>query len=86
MNTCLLAVCLATLSAAPVDTLVVCPAAFRPAMAPWLAHRAAQGHRVAIVPALTTDALRDEIRRQARQGGLEYVVLVGDAACDRPRR
>jgi hypothetical protein len=80
MNTCLLEVCLSALSAAPVDTLVVCPAAFRPALAPWLAHRAAQGHRVVIVPGgLSSDALRDEIRRQARQGGLEYVVLVGDA-------
>ena len=80
MNACLLAVCLATLSAAPVDTLVVCPAAFRPALAPWLAHRTAQGHRVALVPGgLTSDALRDAIRRQAQQGGLEYVLLVGDA-------
>jgi hypothetical protein len=80
MNTCILAVCLATLSAAPVDTLVVCPVAFGPALAPWLAHRTAQGHRVAVVAGgLTTDALRDEIRRRARQGGLEYVVLVGDA-------
>jgi hypothetical protein len=81
MNTCLLAVCLSMLSAAPVDTLVVCPAPFRPALAPWLAHRAAQGHRLAFAPVgLSSDALRDEIRRQARQGGLEYVVLVGDAA------
>jgi hypothetical protein len=81
MNACFLAVCLATLSAAPVDTLVVCPAAFRPALAPWLAHRTAQGHRIALAPGnLTSDALRNEIRRQARQGGLEYVVLVGDAA------
>ena len=38
MNTCLLAVCLATLSATPVDTLVVCPAAFRPAADPRPAH------------------------------------------------
>jgi len=80
MNACFLAICLGALSAAPVDTLVVCPAAFRPALAPWLAHRAAQGHRVALVPGgLTSLALRDAIRRQARQGGLEYVVLVGDA-------
>ncbi len=81
MNTCLLAVCLATLSAAPVDTLVVCPAAFRPALAPWLAHREAQGHRIKILPGgLAADALRDAIRRQARQGGLQYVVLIGDVA------
>ena len=79
MNGCLLAVCLATLSAGPINTLVVCPDPFRPALQPWLEHRAAEGHRIRVLAAgMTAEALRDEIRRQAGAGGLEYVVLVGD--------
>ncbi|HTU26150.1 MAG TPA: C25 family cysteine peptidase [Pirellulales bacterium] len=84
MNLCLLAVCLATVAAAPIDTLVVCPAPFRSALEPWVAHRTAQGHHLAFLSStLSASDLRDAIRRQARQGGLEYVVLVGDAVANR---
>ena len=85
MNGCLLAVCLATLSAGPVDTLVVCPEPLRPALTPWLAHRAAQGHRIALLAWRIiggSTARRDPPAGGA--GGLEYVVLVGDCASGQP--
>ena len=62
------------------DTVVVCPQSFREALEPWLTHREAQGHRIALVSNLQS---ADEIRRQIRQvavgGGLRNLVLVGDA-------
>jgi hypothetical protein len=63
-----------------VDTVVVCPQEFRPALAPWLEHRRRQGHRVALLSNLHAPAaLRAEIRRLARLHPLRYVLLVGDA-------
>ena len=63
-----------------VDTAVVCPSEFREALAPWLAHRRAQGHRVAVLSNMKSAAgLRGDIRRVAQGGSLRYVVLVGDA-------
>ena len=65
--------------AAP-DTVVVCPAPFRQALAPWLAHRTAQGHRIEVLPGESTAGdTRARIRDLARQGDLKFVVLVGDA-------
>ncbi|MHB8864346.1 MAG: C25 family cysteine peptidase [Pirellulaceae bacterium] len=62
------------------DTVVVCPPIFVDALRPWIAHRAAQGHRFAFVPnALTAEQIRADIREQAKTGDLKYVVLVGDA-------
>lgn len=62
------------------DTVVVSPAEFLDAMRPWIAHRAAQGHRFAFIPAtISAEQIRADIREQARGGDLKYVVLVGDA-------
>lgn len=67
-------------AAEPPDTVVVCPKDFVAAMAPWLQHREAQGHRVEIVPNTKTPAeLRATIRNLAKSGKLRYVLLVGDA-------
>ena len=66
--------------ATPVDTVVVCPAAFRSALAPWLAYRSAQGHQIDLLSnELSALELRSEIRERAKGGALAYVVLVGDA-------
>ena len=65
---------------APTDTLVVCPAEFRQALEPWLAHRRAAGHGIVVTSNLkSADALRDEVRETAKAGSLRYLVLVGDA-------
>lgn len=64
----------------PIDTVVVCPSEFRQALAPWIAHREAQGHRIALVSNLaSSDALRGEIRRLAAEHPLRFLMLVGDA-------
>lgn len=71
---------LAVLSQAGPDTVVVCPAVFRPALTPWLDYRTAQGHQIELVSA---ERSAEEIRREIRQAGegdrLRFVVLVGDA-------
>jgi hypothetical protein len=62
------------------DTVIVCPPAYLDALHPWIAHRAAQGHRFAFVPnSLSAEQIRADIREQARPGDLKYIVLVGDA-------
>lgn len=80
-----LALLLLTAAPEPIDTVVVCPREFIPALDPLLAHRFAQGHRIAYVPS-THSALeiRAAVRRaaatSAEQGGqLRYLLLVGDA-------
>lgn len=80
MHTALLLWCLAAPLTGGVDTLVVCPAEFREALQPWLEHRQAQGHRIALRDnAGTPRELRDSIRRTAAGGELKFLVLVGDA-------
>ena len=75
------ALSLMLLCAGAADTVVVCPEEFRPALAPWLAHRAEQGHRCTVVSDITSpELIRAAIRRVAKQGELRFVVLVGDAA------
>ena len=62
------------------DAVVVCPAAFRDALAPWLEHRTRQGHSLAVLSnAGTAEDIRRRIREAARRGRLRFVVLVGDA-------
>ena len=62
------------------DTVVVCPAAFRETMKPWLDLRAGQGHRIKLISnSGTADAIRGEIRETARDGRLRFVLLVGGA-------
>lgn len=76
------------------DTLVVCPAEFRPALQPWLDHRTAQGHVcLTVAPEDNPDALRATIRRIALSSGaprktldqrptpsgIRNLVLIGDS-------
>lgn len=77
----LLALMAATAGTAP-DTVVVCPAAFRAELEPWLAYRREQGHTIAIVPSGTGQSTRAEIRRVASRGKLRAILLVGDAWTD----
>ena len=73
---------LAPLVAAPVeaaDVLVVCPAAFRAALAPWESYRQQQGHQLQVIePPATAAELRTAIRHVASENQLRFVVLVGD--------
>jgi hypothetical protein len=71
----------ATAAAAP-DTVVVCPAAFRAELEPWLTYRREQGHTIAVVPSGAPQAVRAEIRREAGRGKLKAVLLIGDAWTD----
>lgn len=70
-----------TLSAnEPPDTIVIGPKPFVEALQPWLAWRAAQGHRFGFLSnehSLT--ALRAAVRQSAQAGRLKFIVLVGDA-------
>ncbi len=72
---------LSTIAAAgPADTVVVSPPAYLDALRPWVAHRAAQGHTFAFVSnAGSAVQIREAIRQQATQGGLRFILLVGDA-------
>jgi hypothetical protein len=65
---------------APIDTAVVCPSEFRAALAPWIAYREAQGHRMVVLTNReSADDLRATIRRTAEKHPIKYLVLVGDA-------
>jgi hypothetical protein len=85
MSAALLLLLLAAPQDAP-DTLVVCPAAFREALQPWVEFRARQGHVLTLVSnTQPAEAIRRQIRDAAKQGRLQYVVLVGNArpGCER---
>jgi hypothetical protein len=61
------------------DTLVVCPAQFRPTLSIWLDYRRGQGHEIRIMePPASATALCSAIRRTGQAGQLKYVLLVGD--------
>ena len=62
------------------DTVVICPSDFLPAMRPWITHRQAQGHRIAVRPSGTASQIRASIRQVAKAGQLQYVLLVGDVS------
>ena len=62
------------------DTVVICPSDFLPAMRPWITHRQAQGHLIAVRPSGTASQIRASIRQVAKAGRLQYVLLVGDAS------
>jgi hypothetical protein len=69
----------ATVNQGP-DVAVVCPLSFRAALAPWIEHRTAQGHRVELLSSEgTAEAVRARIAVVAKRGRLKFVVLVGDA-------
>jgi len=61
------------------DTIVVCPAAFREAIGPWIELRESQGHHCSVIVPAAAEILREQIRQQAAGGTLRYIVLVGDA-------
>ncbi len=72
---------IAALPAAAPDTLVVCPAEFRAALAPWENYRREQGHLLAFVePPATARELHAKIREAASAGNLKSVVLIGDVS------
>ena len=77
--------CAAILLAAPpmclaADVLVICPAEFRAALGPWLAHRRGQGHKVDVATTVESpEHVRAAIRAKALAGDLRHVLLVGDA-------
>ncbi len=62
------------------DVLVICPAEFQPALGPWIEYRTKQGHSIAVVrPAPTPAGIKQQIRKSAVSGPLEFVFLIGDA-------
>ena len=68
-------------AAAPPDTLVVCPAGLRAALAPWQSYRREQGHVLeTIEPPASAVELHAAVREVAQAGSLKYVVLIGDVA------
>ena len=79
LRSCALVVITILVPWARADTLVVCPAAWQLQLAPWLAHRTAQGHAIDVVDTPTSaGAIEKVVRRRAGQGGLRYVLFVGD--------
>jgi hypothetical protein len=76
---------LLSVSQAAPDTLVVCPAEFRPALASWMEHRRGQGHEILVInpPRRSADVMA-AIRRVARGGRLKFVLLIGDAPSTTP--
>ncbi len=71
---------LTLISGAMSDTAVICPAEFRPALAPWVTLRESEGHAIAFLdPARDATQQRAALRRLANQCPLRYVLLVGDA-------
>jgi hypothetical protein len=80
MHALLLTLSVALAGADEIDTLVVCPDAFRSALDPWIDYRRNQGHGLQLLSSgRTSDQLREEIRQAARCGSLRNLVLVGDA-------
>jgi hypothetical protein len=68
------------------DTVLVCPPALRAAIEPWREYRAGQGHRIAVVSGgLSAGETRDAVRRVAKGGKLQFIVLVGDVDSGSPR-
>ena len=65
------------------DTAVVCPEDFREALAPWIAHRQAQGYQPVLLSNEQSAAeIRADIRRLADAAPLRSIVLVGDVPDD----
>jgi hypothetical protein len=75
----LLVASLAHARAEAADVLVVCPPAFRAALAPWERYRESQGYKLLVIePAPSSKELSEAIRRAAEQNSLRFIVLVGD--------
>jgi hypothetical protein len=72
-------------SVSAAEVVVVCPDGLRDALRPWVEYRAKQGHALRFFdPRGTVAEIQATIRRQAREKAIDYVVLVGDAAPNRP--
>ena len=55
------------------DVAVVCPAAFREVLEPWLQYRIREGHRPTLVSnAGSADDIRRRIRQVAKTGSLRF--------------
>jgi hypothetical protein len=68
---------------AAIDTLVVCPTAFRAALAEWQEYRRTQGHEIQVVtPPTSASRLRELVHLASASGKLKYLLLIGDV----PRR
>lgn len=82
MSPALLLVLLTTGGAlSAVDTVVVCGDGLRPAMAPWVEYRQAQGHEIQFVaPRGTAEETRAGVMKACEHAPIRYLVLVGDAA------
>ncbi len=67
-------------AAAPAaDTLVICPEPLQQALGPWIRHRQNQGHELAVIaPAGDPHTLSRQIRLQAENHPIRWLVLVGD--------
>jgi hypothetical protein len=72
---------------APPDTLVVCPAEFRPALVEWQEFRRSQGHELLVMdPPKNAGELKVMIRRANDAGSLKYLVIIGDEPSSRDSR
>jgi hypothetical protein len=63
----------------PIDTLVICPTPFQPALGDWLAYRTKQGRTIKVVaPQKGPNEVLDQIRQVDGPGQLKFVFLIGD--------
>ena len=63
-----------------VDTLVLCPFDFQPALARWLNYRRTQGYQIRVEsPAPIAAGIKRQIQTVAALNPLKHVVLVGDS-------
>ena len=61
------------------EIVVVCPAKFRPAMAPWIAYRNESGLRSTLISPKSDAAQTHQAIMKAADESTAYIVLVGDA-------
>lgn len=64
----------------PIDTLVLCPFDFQPALAKWLEYRREQGYQIRVEsPAPIAAGIKRQIQTAAALSPLKHVLLVGDS-------
>lgn len=63
-----------------IDTLVLCPVDFQPALAKWLSYRREQGYQIRVEsPAPIATGIKRQIRKASDANPLKHVLLVGDS-------
>ena len=63
-----------------IDTLVLCPFDFQPALGKWLAYRRQQGYQIRVEsPAPIAAGIKQQIQSAAALNPLKHVLLVGDS-------